>query len=302
MKRILLFLLIFLFISCTSKKEKDNNGNKKPGNDTTVQIDPDGSALGWYNVENDLAAFLNIPDEIKEISGITFTSDDRLLAHGDEDADIFELDPETGAVMKRFSLGSLLVVTGDFEDITFVNDRFFLLQSNGKLYEFKEGMPGKFVDYKTYKTFLNSSNDAEGLCFDPETNSLLIACKGSPGKDYGKQKAVYSFSLESMTLDEKPRFLIDLKEVKENTEEDKFSPSGIARHPVTGTFFIIAAKGNTIIEVDKDGKVINQKLLPGNVHKQPEGIAFKKDGTMFISNEGRNKTARLVRYNMKVKK
>jgi hypothetical protein len=39
--------------------------------------------------------------------------------------------------------------------------------------------------------------------------------------------------------------------------------------------------------------------LPEKVHKQAEGIAFMKNGTMFISDEGKNKTARLVRYDMK---
>src|SRR4030095_5050179 len=184
----------------------------------------------------------------------------------------------------------------DFEDIAFVKDRFFMLESKGKLYEFKEGNDGSFVDYKTYKTFLNSSNNTEGLCYDPETNSLLLACKDSPGEDYKKEKAVYSFSLADMTLNETPRFLISHKDIKNNTEEGKFNPSGIARNTISGTFFIIAARGNTIVELSKDGAVLNQQDLPEKVHKQAEGIAFKKDGTLFISDEGRNKTPVILIY------
>ena len=193
----------------------------------------------------------------------------------------------------------MLVVKGDFEDIAFVKDRFFMLESKGKLYEFKEGGDGSFVDYKTYKTFLNSCNNTEGSCYDPASNSLLFACIDSPGKDYKKEKAVYSFSLGDMTLDETPRFLISHKDIKSNTEEGKFNPSGIARNPLSGTFFIIAARGNTIIELSKEGVVLNQQDLPESVHRQAEGIAFKKDGTLFISDEGRSKKPVIVIYPMK---
>jgi len=297
------FLLIISFIaafSCSSKKvDMNQKKDSKEQNNKIVITKNSISILSNYDIENEEPFIVKIPDELKEISGITFTNDDRLFAHGDEDGDIFQLNPGTGEVIKSFSLGSVLVVEGDFEDITVVNDKFYLLESKGKLYEFTEGADGSFVDYKTYKTFLNSSNDVEGLCYDSESNSLLLACKGSPGGGYHKQKAVYTFSLSSMSLNETPRFLIDLKSIKKNTAENEFSPSGIAKNPVSGTFFIIAARGNTIIELSKDGSIIDQKDLPEKVHKQAEGIAFMKDGTLYISDEGKNKTARLVKYEMK---
>ncbi len=301
MDRLLFIILLFTVFSCSTKKVdmKPKTDNKDKSSKTVTTDSGSSGVLSKYDFENEEPFFVKIPDELKEISGITFTDDNRLFAHGDEDGDIFQLNPETGEIIKRFSLGSVLVVNGDFEDIAYVNDRFYLLESKGKLYEFKESSNGSFVDYKTYKTNLNSSNDAEGLCFDNGTNSLLIACKGSPGEGYDKQKAIYSFSLSTMTLNETPRFLIDLKSIKKNTTENEFSPSGIAKHPTLGTFFIIAAKGNTIIELSKDGSLLNQKDLPEKVHKQAEGIAFMKDGTLYISNEGKNKTARLVKYEMK---
>lgn len=299
MARFVLIILIFWFISCESRKvEVKQKDSQKDSSLKHTYVNDEGTALDRYDIENENIGFVKIPDELKEISGITFTSDDRLFAHGDEDGDIFQLNPETGEIVKRFSLGDVLVVNGDFEDIAYVNDRFYLLESKGKIYEFKEGSNGSFVDYKTFKTFLNSSNNVEGLCFDSDTKSLLLACKDFPGEGYHKQKAVYSFSLSSMTLEEKPRFLIELKAIKKNTIENEFGPSGIAKHPVSGSFFIIAARGNTIVELNKEGEIINQKDLHEKIHKQAEGIAFMKDGTLFISDEGRNKTARLVKYKM----
>jgi uncharacterized protein YjiK len=299
-KFIISLSIIVLFNSCGSKnknmvkedtvKTRTTSENLKPGTKS--------SALDWYDIENEDHNFFKLSDELKEISGITFTADNRLFAHGDEDADIFQLDPQTGEIIKRFSLGEFLVLKGDFEDITWVNNKFYLMESKGNIYEFSEGSNGQFVTYKKYKTELNSANNVEGLCYDNSTKSLLMVCKDYPGDGYEKQKAVYTFSLSSMTMEPKPRFLISLKSIKKNTIENEFSPSGIAKNPVSETFFIIAARGNTILELNKEGELINQKDLPEKIHKQAEGIAFMSDGTLYISDEGKNKTARLVKYIM----
>lgn len=296
-KLLIIYLFTFLLLfGCKSnpKKEKSPDENKSK----TQIAASTNSALLWYDIENEDASFIKLPDEISEISGIAVTGDDRMFCHGDEDADIFQVDIKSGQVIKKFYAGETSV-NGDFEDIAIAGDRFFLVESKGIIVEFKEGNNGEHVPYQTYKTFLKSSNNVEGLCYDPQTNSLLLACKDYPGKGYEKNKAVFSFSLNTMALDEKPRFLIPLKDIRKNTIENEFSPSGIARHPKTGTFFVIAARGNTIIELSKEGEIIAQKDLPEKVHKQPEGIAFTNDGTLIISNEGRFKTARLISYPMR---
>ncbi len=306
MIRFLAILLLVFVCSCGNKKDdsksKSQDKNKEvtdKSKETTNKQGSESSSLDWYDVTGESPKIVELPSDLMEISGITFTDDDRLFGHGDEDGDVFEIDYNAGKIVKRFSLGDMLVVKGDFEDIAYAKDRFFLVESKGKLYEFKEGSDGSFVEYKTYKTLLNSSNDVEGLCYDPGTNSLMLACKGSGGEKYGKDKAVYSFSLNDMALNETPKFIISYKDIKNNSDEGKFNPSGIAMNPVSGTFYIIAARGNTIIELSKDGKVVNQKDLPASIHTQAEGIAFKNDGTLFISNEAKGKTPTLVIYPVK---
>lgn len=285
------------FYSCKTKTEDNQSSTKN--NVKNVKSDKDSSSLSMYDIENENVKSIRLSDDLNEISGIAVTTDGRLFCQGDEDGDIFQIDPNTGTIIKKFYLGGNNLtgsIKGDFEDISIVKDRFFLLESKGRLFEFTEGKEGEHVDYKEYKTVLNKENDVEGLCFDESTNSLLLACKGYPGEGYEKQKAVYSFSLETMTLNDKPRFLIPFKEIKKNTIENEFAPSGIARNPKTGTFFIIAAQGNTILELSKDGKILEQKSLPENLHKQPEGICFLLDNTLLISNEGKNKYAHIVKY------
>jgi len=296
-KFILALILLVISYSCGTKN-KNMTQDKDQTPDTKNKSSNEKTALDWYDIDSDDHEFIKLSDELNEISGIAFTGDNRLFAHGDEDADIFQINPGTGEIIKRFSLGKLLVLTGDFEDIAWVNNKFYLLESKGNIYEFSEGSNGQFVTYKKYKTELNAANNVEGLCYDNTTNALLVVCKDYPGDGYEKQKAVYSFSLSSFTMEPKPRFLVTMKSIRKNTIENEFSPSGIAKNPVSETFFIIAARGNTILELNKEGGLINQKDLPEKIHKQAEGIAFMSDGTLYISDEGKNKTARLVAYKM----
>ena len=301
---ILALLTVFSASGCGSKKPgKEKESNKEKSSDIqqkSIEKTSSGkSSLGDYSFASEDPERINLSAELMEVSGITFTGDNRLFAHGDEDGDIYEIDPATGKLLKNFSIGSFLTVKGDFEDIAFARGKFYLVESKGKIYEFPEGSNGELVKFNTYKTFLNEKNDVEGLCFDNETNSLLLACKGSGGKEYGKDKTVYTFSFDNMELDPAPRFIISGKDIKNNSAEGKFNPSGIAKNPISGSFFIIAASGNTILEVSKTGEVLDQADLPEKVHIQAEGIAFKSDGTLYISNEGRGNQAYIIIYKMK---
>lgn len=268
-----------------SKESKDKSKNEKtPDNDSA-------SNLSHYDLSSENPKIVNLPPELKEISGLTMTPDGRLYAEQDEQGIIFQVNPGTGAVIKKFSLGKP-PIKKDFEDIAYANDKFYLLHSKGEIYECSEGTDGESVDYKVYKTELNGKNDIEGMCYDKETNSLLLACKGDPGIENDENdKAVYSFSLDNMTFDPKPRFILKKSEIK-----NYFNPSGIQRDPLTGTFFIIAANGNEIVEISKDGNLMGKRGLPKNIHVQPEGITFASDGTLFISNEGKTGNGTIVIY------
>ena len=63
-------------------------------------------------------------------------------------------------------------------------NKFYLVTSKGNIFEFDEGNDNKMVNFKLYKTKLSSEYNVEGLCYDNEINSLLLACKDYPGKGY----------------------------------------------------------------------------------------------------------------------
>ncbi len=248
-----------------------------------------------YDFSDQAAQVVALSKNLSEVSGLAFTDDGRLYAHNDEAAMIFEIEPKTGKELKKFYLGRPMV-TGDFEGIAAKKDTLFLTNSSGTIFRFRAGENGQAVRYDMFKTALHAKNNVEGLAYDPATDCLLLACKDDAGTGRSDQKAIYAFSLKTLKLEAKPRFLLSLAEILTHTGRKEFNPSGLERHPVTGHFFVLAFNGLAIAEIDPQGRILGISKLHKSTHKQPEGLAIAKDGTMVIANEGQGKTAKLVIY------
>jgi len=289
-------LIAAMMVSCDKNSEQGDEAaggsHSEPSSEGLQEKFP---AISGYDFSDKKAPQLRLKKSLQEISGLTFTEDGRLLCHGDEAAHVYEIDYLTGAEKKRFSLGRPAVVQ-DFEGIAVKKDTVFLVTSNGFLFRCREGENGENVRFQSFRSGLDVRYDVEGLAYDPATDCLLLACKAYAGSGYENQKAVYAFSLKTYKLQPRPRFLLPLSSIAENTDKKEFNPSGIERHPITGNFFVIASNGSSIVELTPKGEVIGQSDLPKSVHKQPEGIAVASEGTMVIANEGGNKDAMLVVY------
>ncbi len=251
--------------------------------------------LGAYDLSARPKARFALPARLSEISGLAMTDDGRLFAHGDERGVVYQLDYTTGRIIKQFFLGRW-GVRADFEGIAVKGKVFYLVESNGTVYEFPEGNNNDRVSFRTYRTFLTSKNDVEGLCYDPATDALLLLCKADPGKGYHKHKSVYEFSLKTRTLSSRPRFLIPLKDVTRSSDGHRFNPSGIERHPQSGTFFVVAAQGHSIVELAADGTVLAQQRINKKIDPHPEGIAFIPDGSLLLCNDGQGGSGSLSVY------
>jgi hypothetical protein len=84
-------------------------------------------------------------------------------------------------------------------------------------------------------------------------------------------------------------FKIDVNEIKALTGKVKrgFRPSAIAKNPITSDWYILSAVNKLLVVADSNWKIKGDlPPLNSNTFNQPEGIAFDKNGTMYISNEG----------------
>ncbi|MCR6719600.1 MAG: SdiA-regulated domain-containing protein [Chitinophagaceae bacterium] len=73
---------------------------------------------------------------------------------------------------------------------------------------------------------------------------------------------------------------------KKKMKGKRFQPSALARHPVTGEWFILSSVNKLLVITDENWNVKSAWKLTPSRFRQPEGMAFDKDGNLFISNEG----------------
>ncbi len=293
-------MTLFVLIVCMAANFACRSNEAQPPAipETAILTSEKLPEIAAYEFTSKSPQILKLPKALREISGLTFTDDGRLLCHNDESGTVFEVNYQTGEIVKRFYLGRLLL-RGDFEGIAARQDTIFLVSSDGVVHRFREAQDEQHVDYQRFATKLSIANDVEGLAYDPGTESLLLACKADPGKGLGQTKAIYAFSLKTRVLESSPRFLLSLPAILAQTGRKEFNPSAIERHPGTGHFFVLASNGLAIAEIDRKGKLLAVSTLPKSVHDQPEGLAIAQDGTLIIANESAKKSGTLVIYRPK---
>lgn len=247
---------------------------------------------------------IKLPTKLKEISGITFLSKNKIACIQDEKGTVFIYDIHKDKLYESIDFGG----DKDYEGIANVNDTIFVLRSNGDIYEI-DSLEANGVEAIIHHTFLSKVNNCEGICYDSNHHRLLIACKGQPEKGSAKkyEKAVYSFDLSTRTMSEEPVLIFDPEKIVEAAKsasrysslehfngEDLFEPSEIAIDPTTGNFFILSAVGKRLAVFSTSGQLICATNLDPAIFKQPEGLAFSSVGDLFISDEGKNGKGNLV--------
>ena len=234
----------------------------------------------------------DLPGRLNEISGLAFTPDGRLFAHGDERAWVHEIDPETGEVGKRFMFGER-TARNDFEGIAIVGERFFLITSGGLLYESREGEEREETENRVTDTGLVQTCEVEGLEYHAGWDELLIPCKSTT---LDLDAIVIHRVPISPDTPRPPPILVERAVVASHGVDRDFHPSGIALDPNTGTLVLVAAREEAILEISMEGRVISALRLSRRRHPQTEGVAFGPDGTLYLADERNGRAARLTAY------
>ena len=254
---------------------------------------PDTAAKDSTTADRKAIARWIMPRNLDELSGIALTHDGRLLAHGDEKAQVSEIDYRRGVVTKQFVVGRP-TVKADLEAITIAHGFVYLLASNGTLYEFQEGANGARVDYTTHDTRLGKECEFEGLAFDSTLNALLLACKHVGTKHLKDDLVIYRWKLEGGG-DRLSRLTVPLKDIVGPIGEKHFHPSDITVDPFTGDYVLIAGIEKAMVEITPEGRVVFARKLPGD-HDQPESVAITKDSILIIGDEAKRVPAVLTLY------
>ncbi len=295
MNRFLLFYLAALVLSTGMSCVNDSKGGKGDKK-TTFDL------LPKYTV-------FPLPKELNEISGIVFIDSNRVLAVEDETGTLYQYDLAAEKIVARTRFAG----KGDYEDLALVNNDVFVVTSKGDLFrirDFRAAQPQ--VDH--FKTPLTAKNNIEGLAYDARNQRLLLASKDE-GVDHNKDKEIYAFSLNSMTLSTQPVYAVKLDAIEQYFKGDAieesskkflkalgsenlnevFRPSAITIHPGTGHLYVLSSVNHFIAVLDSKNTLLRVITLKGKIFTQPEGVAFSPSGQLYVSNEANGKIPTIIR-------
>ncbi|HTL07736.1 MAG TPA: SdiA-regulated domain-containing protein [Chitinophagaceae bacterium] len=243
-----------------------------------------------------------MPPVLDEISGITFLNGnaDTVYAEQDEEGRLFYFhfgDKEP----KHIKFGT----NGDYEDVAICSGQIFLLRSDGSFFNFPlTAIHAEEVE-ATEQDNLLDKGEYEAMYADEKTHQLYVLCKSC--KDDKGEKSVTGYTL-SVAADGKltrtGEFSVE-DQANENAEKKgrkKFRPSAMAKHPITGEWYIVSSVNKLLVITDANWKLVRTYPLGPVLFNQPEGIAFDKAGNLYISNEmGNAADATIVKFNYQKK-
>jgi hypothetical protein len=254
---------------------------------TTVLKSPPG-----YNFQ--AVSTYKLDYKIREISGLAWeTINDEFVTHNDESGKIFFLDRESKAIKSEHKFAG----KGDYEDIAVVKGVPYVLRSDGVITRVTRDNSDTAKGEELGTPVIEGTVDFETMYYDSSRNALVIICKNCKVDDKGTVSA-FAYYLDSTGFDTKPLYTIDATKIEALAPKktSKFQPSAAGIHPLTKQLYIISSAANLMAICDLNGKVESVFWLSPKLFPQPEGLTFKGNGDMFISNEAVTGKSTILRF------
>ncbi|TAL45655.1 MAG: hypothetical protein EPN92_07270 [Chitinophagaceae bacterium] len=278
-----LILFLFFFTACANGKKEKNETGKNVSTETVYQ---------GYNFSHPDET-MQLGKHLHEISGMSYiASKDVILAENDEKGDIFEVDFKNKKDdFPKVKFGG----KGDYEDIVHTDTADYLLISSGTIVQ----VMTKDSSFQTaeFSLDIKGNNEFESLYLDPDNHSLIMLCKQC-AHEKEKMRSAYGFNLSTHQFSDTPVYTIDINSIREKLGDDNesFKPSAAAINPVTHQLFAVASVGKVLVICDKNGKVEQVIRLDPALFNQPEGMTFAPNGDLYISNEGGEGVATILKF------
>ena len=287
------FFVCLLFACNTNNSAQKANSlivdlpQKKPADSFRINA----TTAGYnYDLKNPNHTW-KLPGQLVEVSGNTWIDKDHLILIEDLHPNLYlvKIDDKNATLEKTIPFAVEDKEKFDIEDVTYVNNTVYALWSHGVLFKISDWQTKPQVEQ--IKTFLSKENNTEGLCYDPVTQKLLVACKDASNVADEKKstKAVYAFDMAVNKLNDQPFLLIHKKDFEKVADQKlDFNPSAIAIHPVTHDIYLLSTRDNKCMAVySHDGTLKAFQFIDKELMPQPEGICFSPEGKLYISSEGK---------------
>jgi uncharacterized protein YjiK len=224
-----------------------------------------------------------MPTVLSEVSGLWFyTKDNSLFAIEDEDGFLYKIFPAKPDDIQRWRFHG----HGDFEDVCMVNGLFYILRSDGSI--FVTSIPSGDAVQSTKYELPEKGNEFESLYYDDSLKLVVLVCKDCKD-DNKKRVSTWAFNPATNEFSAGP-YQIDVSRIAAIAKDDsRFKPSATTINPFTGQLWFLSSVNKLIVVANRDGNVVQAYPLDEGIYKQPEGIAFGSDRTLYISNESAGK-------------
>lgn len=262
-----LLLIMLMFLSCNTFSDREQK----------LYTSPAG-----YNLKEPVR--YRVRESMQEISGIEmFPDEHNIIAINDEDGRIFRIDVTTTQPYPSWKFAK----SGDYEDICRTDSGWFVLKSNGSLYEI-HGLFTDSVSNTHHKFPKNGKREFETTYYDSLQNSVVLLTKNSADDKKDGLTSAFRFNLATRTFDSAAIYRLSSSEIARlaGTDMRFFKPSAAAIHPIEKRLYILASVNGLLVITDLQGHVQEAYNLKHRLFLQPEGLAFTANGDMFISNEG----------------
>jgi uncharacterized protein YjiK len=260
-----IIIVVLLVIACFPKKKKSEY-------------------VISYDFQNPTKNMI-LPENLKEISGLSFYKENQLACVNDEKGNVFIYDLQQESIVEKIEIGK----KGDYEGIEVVDNEIFIMKSNGKIKGFKMGSEQERKIDCTHPDVL----EYEGLGYNSATKSLLLVTKERM-KGKNDKKVIYAYNLEKETLTK--NISISEEMTKGDDGKKAFAPSGIAVHPLTGELYVISSQGKKLLILSATGEKLALVALDESLFLQPEGICFTPNGDLYISSEGEKGEGYILKF------
>ncbi|TCZ67196.1 hypothetical protein [Flaviaesturariibacter aridisoli] len=241
----------------------------------------------------------DLPEALREVSAIAWAGNNRIACVQDNDGIIYFYDIGAGKVADQFTFAG----KGDFEGLAIAGNTYYVLRSDGMLFEITRGA-GK-PEVRTYQGPFSNHNDCESLSYDAARNRLLIGVKEADLSD-ASRKGVYPFDLATKQFSTEAAYYIASDNAApasgkkgKKKKAGTIRPSDNVLIPGGQGLYVLDGPRSELLVTDARGNVERVIELDKSVFPQPEGLCFSPGGELYLSSEaGKKGTATLARVKL----
>ncbi|XZF16367.1 SdiA-regulated domain-containing protein [Chitinophagaceae bacterium MMS25-I14] len=273
MRKCFILSLILLAASCVS-----GAGKKKTF--------PNG--YSWADARE-----VKLEEQLDEISGMAYVPAlHSIITHNDEKGKIYIVDTAAFRIKEEIRFAE----KGDYEDIVCTDSNWYVLRSDGHLWQMKYTGAG-VTDVNEY-VYPGKEAEFEAMYWDKKNNTIELVVKNAH-KDHKEETTHgYAFDIAKREFSVIPSLVIHWADIAAmaNADIKTFRPSAAAVHPLTGELYILASIEKLLVVLNPAGKVSGVYHLDPKLCWQAEGLTFDTEGNMYISNEAADIHPNIIKF------